>query len=347
MVAHHDPHEPEPQEDRFLRLLAEVETERNALVAHPIYERIDSLPALRIFMKNHVFAVWDFMSLVKRLQADLTWVGREPWLPPWDDVVCRLINDIVLGEESDEVEPGRYISHYELYHLAMLEMGVDATPMRTFERALRAGVDPDSAIADVEVPQATKAFTLHTLAQARQGTHEVAAAFLVGREDIIPWMFRRILRRLDSRDDPLMRLQIRLARERRRIPDRLWHRVPDRVQRWSKGLEELRRDRRRHFRLYLERHIGIDEEHHAPMGKRMLRMLCEDDDAKWAEATEAARAALVVRSDLWDGILEELYGEAPGTQDRMDRRRSGAAKRSGRRATARLERASDRFSEQP
>jgi len=346
-VAHHDPHEPEPQDDRFLRLLAEVETERNALVAHPIYERIDNLPALRIFMKNHVFAVWDFMSLVKRLQADLTWVGREPWLPPWDDVVCRLINDIVLGEESDEVEPGRYISHYELYHLAMLEMGSDATPMRTFERAMRAGTSPDEAIADVEVPDATKTFTLHTLAQARLGTHEVAAAFLVGREDIIPWMFRRILRRLDSRDDPLMRLQIRLARERRRIPDRLWHRVPDRVQRWSRGLEELRRDRRRHFRLYLERHIGVDEEHHAPMGKRMLRMLCEDDDTRWAEATEAARAALVVRCDLWDGILEELYGDAPGSADRIEKRRSGAAKRSGRRATRRLEEASDRFAELP
>lgn len=341
-MAHRDPHEPEPQDDRFLRLLADVETERNALVAHPIYERVDSIPALQVFMKNHVFAVWDFMSLVKRLQADLTWVGREPWLPPWDDVVCRLINDIVLGEESDEVEPGRYISHYELYHLAMLEMGSDAAPMRTFERALRAGADPTVAIADVEVPEATKRFTLNTLAQARQSTHEVAAAFLVGREDIIPWMFRRLLRRLDSRDDPLMRIQIRVARERRRIPDRVWQRIPDRVQRWGRQFEELRADRRRHFRLYLERHIGIDEEHHAPMGKRMLRMLCEDDDTKWAEATEAARAALLVRCDLWDGILEDLYGDAPGSSEKIERRRSGSARRSGQRTTQRLERVSDR-----
>jgi hypothetical protein len=346
-VAQHDPHEPAPSEDRFLRLLADVEQERHALVAHPIYERIDSLPALRVFMRSHVFAVWDFMTLVKRLQADLTWVGTDPWLPPWDDVVCRLINDIVLAEESDEIEPGRFISHYELYHLAMLEMGVDAIPMRSFERAIRDGMEPAQAIGGLDIPEATKRFTLHTLAQAKLSTHEVAASFLVGREDIIPWMFRRLLMRLDSRDDPLMRMQIRLARERRRIPDRLWHRVPDRVKHWTRGLEELRRDKRRHFRLYLERHIGIDEQHHAPMGKRMLRMLCEDDDEKWADATEAARSALVVRCDLWDGIIQELYGDAPGTADRIRRRRSGGARRSGRRAAGRLERASDRFSGQP
>ena len=346
-MSHHDPHEPEPQDDRFLRLLADVETERNALVAHPIYERIDNIPALRVFMRNHVFAVWDFMSLVKRLQADLTWVGREPWLPSRDDVVCHLINDIVRGEESDEVEPGRFISHYELYHLSMLEMGSDAEPMRLFERAVRAGTSPADAMAPLDIPESTKAFTLHTLKQAGQSTHEVAAAFLVGREDIIPWMFRRILRRLDARDDLWMRVQIKLARERRRIPDSIWQRVPERIQDWTRGLEELRRDKRRHFRLYLERHIGIDEEHHAPMGKRMLRMLCEDDDTKWHEATEAARAALVTRSDLWDGILQELYGDAPGTGDRMKRRRFGGPGRDARRVSRRLEEASDRYVPRP
>ena len=36
-----------------------------ALVGHPIYRQLEGLGALHLFMEHHVFAVWDFMSLLK------------------------------------------------------------------------------------------------------------------------------------------------------------------------------------------------------------------------------------------------------------------------------------------
>src|SRR5579885_3550238 len=97
--------------DHMIRLLEPV---RAALLSHPIYARVQGRAALRVFMTSHVFAVWDFMTLLKALQRRLTGTSL-PWLPPPDVESARLINDIVLGEETDEVVAGRYMSHFELY----------------------------------------------------------------------------------------------------------------------------------------------------------------------------------------------------------------------------------------
>ena len=45
-----------------------------ALVAHPLYGAVRTREHIRIFMKHHVFAVWDFFTLLKRLQAEVTCV---------------------------------------------------------------------------------------------------------------------------------------------------------------------------------------------------------------------------------------------------------------------------------
>ena len=45
---------------------------------HPLYESLRSVEDLRVFMSNHVYSVWDFMSLVKYLQARVA-PAHVPW----------------------------------------------------------------------------------------------------------------------------------------------------------------------------------------------------------------------------------------------------------------------------
>ena len=91
------------------------------LANHSLYRSIQSLAHLRLFMESHVFAVWDFMSLLKSLQSSLTSV-RVPWVPTGHPTSRRFINEIVPGEESDEYD-GRPVSHFEVYLEAMQRAG--------------------------------------------------------------------------------------------------------------------------------------------------------------------------------------------------------------------------------
>ena len=91
---------------------------RAALLDHPLYANVASIADLRRFMEDHVFAVWDFMSLLKRLQQDVT-CTRVPWFPADNARAARLINDIVIGEETDVDHDGTYVSHLDLYLRAM------------------------------------------------------------------------------------------------------------------------------------------------------------------------------------------------------------------------------------
>src|SRR6185437_5865492 len=99
------------------RLKSAVEPARLKVVSHPLYQELNSLEAVVTFMVHHVFAVWDFMSLLKTLQSSLTCV-QVPWVPSGPTASRRLINDIVLVEESDELGAG-FISHFELYLAGM------------------------------------------------------------------------------------------------------------------------------------------------------------------------------------------------------------------------------------
>ena len=105
-----------------------IQPTRAALLSHPVYSQIKDFDGIKDFAKYHVFAVWDFMSLLKSLQIGLTCVSL-PWIPVGSANTRFLINEIVCGEESDVDEQGNRISHFELYLSAMRQMGADTSKM--------------------------------------------------------------------------------------------------------------------------------------------------------------------------------------------------------------------------
>ncbi|WP_206364224.1 DUF3050 domain-containing protein [Sphingomonas sp. UV9] len=247
-------------------LLQAIEPARRELANHPLYAQVGSIDDLRQFMESHVFAVWDFMSLLKQLQRSITCV-ETPWLPAADANAARLINEIVLEEESDDCGELGYLSHFELYRRAMVQTGADCTAIDSFLALIATGEPVESALVLAGAPLSAQVFVGSTfrLLEASD-VHGIAAAFAFGREDPIPHMFRRILAALNT--DCADETQL--------------------------------------LRLYLERHIALDEDHHTPLAVRMVVNLCGDEDTRWHEASTAARDALAARLDLWSGVHSEL-----------------------------------------
>ena len=240
--------------------------QREELLRHGIYQSIRSLEDLCIFMEHHIFAVWDFMSLLKSLQQSLTCVSL-PWVPKGSPAVRRLINEIVLGEETDVNQHGEAASHFELYLQAMQECGANVAPIGKLIELVNIGVAVTEALTQVEMPESVRAFVTHTFSLINTGKpHVVAAAFTFGREDVIPDMFRRL--------------------------------VGDLNERFPGALET--------FTYYLDRHIELDEEVHTPLALQMISELCGTNAIKWAEAEEAARSSMQYRIRLWTGIREAI-----------------------------------------
>lgn len=171
---------------------------RARLDRHPLYESLRTIEDLRVFMAHHVHSVWDFMSLIKYLQHAVA-PARWPWQPGADPTVQRFINELVLEEETDEAgpgHPGEFASHFQLYLGAMREIGADAdVPRRFVELAARDGIE--TALASGLAPAPAAAFTRSTFDFIASGKpHVVAAVLALGREHVIPAMFRAFLARM-------------------------------------------------------------------------------------------------------------------------------------------------------
>lgn len=174
-----------------------IESLRARLEAHPIYAAVRTLDDLRVFMQHHVYSVWDFMSLIKYLQNEVA-PARWPWTPAGDASVQRFINELVLEEETDIGLPGSdgHTSHYMLYLAAMREVGADAdTPARFVRTVAEQGIA--AALGAGLAPAPAVAFTRTTFDFLHSGqSHAVAAALALGREHVIPSMFRAFLARM-------------------------------------------------------------------------------------------------------------------------------------------------------
>lgn len=222
-----------------LDMFNELADERALLLAHPIFTSIHSVADVRVLMEIHVYAVWDFMSLLKRLQIDLTCVHL-PWMPPAHKRASRLINEIVVGEESDAIPGNGFSSHLELYLRAMEEIGADTSKFRAFIHCLNAGDDIAHALRRCDVPEIAAAFVNETMRVAQHGTTaEALAYFFFGREDIIPAMFSSLLQKCS-------------------VPENT---VPL-------------------FTYYLKRHIELDGDAHGPAAKQIIADLIHTEEQK-------------------------------------------------------------------
>ncbi|ALD21607.1 DUF3050 domain-containing protein [Hymenobacter sp. DG25A] len=256
----------EQNQDPISLLQQQLAPVRQQLVAHNVYQSLQNMQDLRVFMEHHVFAVWDFMSLLKALQRELTCV-QVPWVPRGNPATRRLINDIVLEEETDVDMHGRPTSHFELYLRSMEECGADTRPIYRLLAALAAGASVAEALEQAQAPASVRQFVLGTFAIIDSGQpHAIASAFTFGREDVIPDMFR--------------------------------HLVADLRQRFPGQLDT--------FTYYLDRHIQLDEEVHTPLAQQMVRELCGPQAQRWQDCLDVATHCIEARMALWEGIHQHL-----------------------------------------
>lgn len=247
-------------------LLAAVASVRQGVETNPVYSRLSTVEDVRVFMEHHVFAVWDFMCLLKALQRATTSIVAV-WRPIGDPEVRRIVNEIVLGEESDLVE-GQATSHFELYLAAMRDVGASTESVEQFVQLVTSGTLVSTALVESNAPLGVREFVLTTMDIVNQDRpHAIAAAFTLGREQPIPVMFGQLIRALQLRTGPVVY---------------------------------------RRLLAYLDRHVELDGTEHGPAALRLLSALCGEDPALWAEATTTALRALRARGALWDAISMAL-----------------------------------------
>lgn len=235
------------------------------LVHHPLYTAINSLTALQTFMEYHIFAVWDFMSLLKALQKNLS-CTHVPWIPAENVKMTRLINEIVLGEECDEID-GSVYSHMEYYLLAMKDLGCDTSLITQLLNNVREYGNYHQAVASLPIPKAAKLFmdTTFSIIESNDVV-AIAAAFTMGREALVPEMFIEIVKEIKT----------------------IGHINPEKLIK------------------YLDRHIELDGGEHGPLAFQMVTELCGNNDSLWARAADSVVRSLQARIDLWDSIVTEL-----------------------------------------
>ena len=244
-----------------------IQLQKEALLNHSLYKKVQTIEDLHFFLENHVYAVWDFMSLLKALQSKLT-CTTTPWFATKNPETRYLINEIVLAEETDLTIDGRRQSHYEMYIEAMESCGANTSGIESFLSEVESLHNIFVAIKKSDLHPNIKAFLDFTFRVIEEGkTHEIAAAFTFGREDLIPSMFTQILKNFQAN-----------------FPET--------------DLSKLI--------YYFERHIELDTDEHGPMAMKMITELCGTDSKKWKEVEEISILSLEKRIGLWNAIEESI-----------------------------------------
>ena len=246
---------------------SKIQSHKDLLLHHSLYEKVKTIDDLHLFLENHIYAVWDFMSLLKALQQKLT-CTTTPWFASSNPETRYLINEIVLAEESDLSFNGKRLSHFEMYVEAMQSCGANTKEVQAFLQKVVENKNIFITIKQSNLHSNIKSFLDFTFKIIEEGkTHKIAAAFTFGREDLIPNMFTAILKNFQKN-----------------FPET--------------NLSELI--------YYFERHIKLDTDEHGPMAMQMITELCKEDPIKWAEVEEIAIQSLEKRVGLWDAIEEKI-----------------------------------------
>ncbi len=244
-----------------------IQSHKNQLLNHSLYEKVKTIEDLHCFLENHIYAVWDFMSLLKALQNKLT-CTTTPWLPIGNPQVRYLINEIVVAEETDLAYDGTRQSHFEMYLDAMQQCGANTKEINAFLENVKTTQNIFVSIKQSDLHPNVKAFLDFTFRIIEEGKeHKIAAAFTFGREDLIPSMFTEILKNFQTN-----------------FPEN--------------DLSKLI--------YYFERHIELDADEHGPMAMQMISELCGTNETKWKELEEVSIEALEKRLGLWNAIEEQI-----------------------------------------
>jgi hypothetical protein len=245
-----------------------ISSYKTQLLNHSLYEKVKTIDDLHSFLENHIYAVWDFMSLLKALQNKLT-CTTTPWLPIGNSEIRYLINEIVVAEETDVAFDGTRQSHFEMYLDAMQQCGANTIPVINFLENVKTTQNIFVSIKQSDLHPNVKSFLDFTFRVIEEGKpHQIAAAFTFGREDLIPNMFTEILRNFQNN-----------------FPET--------------DLSKLI--------YYFERHIELDADEHGPMAMQMITELCGDSENKWKEVEEISIKALEKRIGLWNAIEEQIF----------------------------------------
>ena len=252
---------------RLKAIELQLEPLRDQLKSHALYSTLSNMDDVAVFMEKHVFAVWDFMSLLKSLQNHLTNVNV-PWTPKGHGATARFINEIVMAEESDVNELGVPMSHYEMYMDAMNQVNANTSPIGLFVNAIENGDSIETAAKEINLETPVLEFIQFTMEVINSNKpHCIASAFTFGREDVIPDMFLEIVSQSQTQDN-----------------DKTYGKLL----------------------YYLNRHIELDGDEHGPISLKMVAELCGEDTTKWEEVLETAKDALKFRLKLWDHITEAI-----------------------------------------
>ena len=235
---------------------------------HPLPQAITSIADLRLIMEHHVFAVWDFMLLLKALQQHLAPSGV-PWVPPTHPEIAGLVNSLVAEEECDLLPENLggplHLSHFAIYRRAMVEIDANTAVIdAVLQQASRGDLAGAVRHRGIPVPSARFLRTTQELISSGE-VHALAAAFAYGRELLVPDLFRGLLDRLTVLELPCPTL------------------------RW-----------------YLERHIVLDGDSHGPLAETMVLTLAGNDPAAHQTVQTVRRQVLADRSAFWDAIELQL-----------------------------------------